>query len=126
MSSLPASPLSEIFGSSSSADLIVFLVYNHDRDYSIQDLADRLKVSKAKASRMKEGLLKHGVIHETRKAGKVSYYRFDRGSKFGKLIYDLVFASHAPDRTPVVPVAAVPTAHKNKGKDDGGSKIIIA
>ena len=64
MSGLPASPLSEIFGSSSSADLIVFLVYNHDRDYWVQDLADRLKVSKAKASKMKEGLLKHGVIQE--------------------------------------------------------------
>jgi hypothetical protein len=51
MSSLPASPLSEIFGSSSSADLIVFLVYNHDRDYSVQDLADRLKVSKAEPQR---------------------------------------------------------------------------
>jgi len=125
MSSLPASPLSEIFGSSSSADLIVFLVYNHDRDYCVQDLASRLKVSKAKASKMKEGLLKHGVIHETRKAGKVSYYRFDRASKFGKLIYDLVFAAHAPDRTPAAPVAAAPPVQKHKGKDDGG-KIIIA
>lgn len=125
MSSLPASPLSEIFGSSSSADLIVFMVYNHDREFSVQDLADRMKVSKAKVSKMKEGLLKHGVIHETRKAGKAGYYRFDRGSKFGKLIYDLVFAAHAPDRTPAAPAAAAPPAQKQKVREDGG-KIIIA
>jgi hypothetical protein len=57
MGGLPVSPLSEIFGGSSSADLIVFLVYNHDRDFCVQDIADRMKVSKAKVSKMKEGLL---------------------------------------------------------------------
>jgi hypothetical protein len=125
MSSLPVSPLSEIFGGSSSADLIVFLVYNHDRDFSVQDIADRMKVSKAKVSKMKEGLLKYGVVKENRKVGKIAYYRYDRSSRYGKLLYDLVFTAHAsPDRTQPVPVA-VPPAPKNKDKDDGG-KIIIA
>ena len=107
MSGLPVSPLSEIFGGSSSADLIVFLVYNHDRDFSVQDMADRMKVSKAKVSKMKEGLLKYGVIKETRKVGKVAHYRYDRSSRYGKLLYDLVFTAHAPpDRTqPMTPVA---------------------
>ncbi|HEY3272968.1 MAG TPA: hypothetical protein VGJ92_04350 [Methanocella sp.] len=126
MSSLPLSPLSEIFGGSSSADLIVFLVYNHDRDFSVQDIADRMKVSKARVSKMKEGLLKYGVVKENRKVGKIAYYRYDRSSRYGKLLYDLVFTAHAsPDRTqPVTPVAATP-APKNKDKDEGG-KIIIA
>ena len=128
MSGLPVSPLSEIFGGSSAADLIVFLVYNHDRDFSVQDIADRMKLSKAKVSRMKEGLLKYGVIKENRKVGKVSYYRYDRSSRYGKLLYDLVFTAHAPpDRTqPVPPVAAQPAPrNKDKDKDEGG-KIIIA
>jgi hypothetical protein len=125
MSGLPVSPLSEIFGGSSAADMIVFLVYNHDRDFSVQDMADRLKMSKGKVSRLKEGLLKYGVIKEHRKVGKVPYYRYDRSSRYGKLLYDLVFTAHAPDRTPPAPVAATPPAPKNKDKDEGG-KIIIA
>jgi hypothetical protein len=126
MSGLPVSPLSEIFGGSSSADLIVFLVYNHDRDFSVQDIAERMKISKAKVSKMKEGLLKYGVVKENRKVGKVAYYRYDRSSRYGKLLYDLVFTAHAsPDRTqPMTPVVA-PPAPKNKDKDEGG-KIIIA
>jgi hypothetical protein len=125
MSGLPVSPLSEIFGGSSAANLIVLLVYNHDRDFSVQDLADRMKVSKGKVTKLKEGLLKYDVIKETRKVGKVPYYRYDRSSRYGKLLYDLVFTAHAPDPKPQVPVAA-PPAPKNKDKDDGGSKIIIA
>jgi hypothetical protein len=125
MSGLPVSPLSEIFGGSSSADLIVFLVYNHDRDFSVQDLAGRLKVSKAKVSKLKDGLLKYGVIKEHRKVGKISYYRYDRSSRYGKLLYDLVFAAHAPDRTPAPPAVAPPPAPRHKEKDEGG-KIIIA
>ncbi len=70
MSGLPVSPLSEIFGGSSAANLIVLLVYNHDRDFSVQDLADRMKVSKGKVTKLKEGLLKYDVIKETRKVGK--------------------------------------------------------
>lgn len=128
MGGLPVSPLSEIFGGSSSADLIVFLVYNHDRDFSVQDIAGRMKLSKAKISRMKEGLLKYGVIKETRKVGKMSYYRYDRSSRYGKLLYDLVFTAHAsPDRTQPAPVAAAPPAPRNRDKDkDEGGKIIIA
>ena len=103
MSGLPVSPLSEIFGGSSSADFIVFLVYNHDRDFSVQDIADRMKLSKAKVSKMKEGLLKYGVIKETRKVAKVSYYRYDRNSRYGKLLYDLVFTAHAPPTGPSRP-----------------------
>jgi hypothetical protein len=117
--------LSEIFGGSSSADLIVFLVYNHDRDFSVQDISERLKVSKAKVTKMKEGLLKYGVIKEHRKVGKIPYYRYDRSSRYGKLLYDLVFTAHAPDRAPATPVAVQPLPPKNKGKDEGG-KIIIA
>jgi hypothetical protein len=125
MSGLPVSPLSEIFGGSSSADLIVFLVYNHDRDFSVQDITDRMKASKAKVSKMKEGLLKYGVIKENRKVAKVSYYRYDRNSRYGKLLYDLVFTAHAPpDRTQqAAPVASAPPVPKNK---DEGGKIIIA
>ncbi len=127
MGGLPVSPLSEIFGGSSSADLIVFLVYNHDRDFCVQDIADRMKLSKAKVSKMKEGLLKYGVIKEHRKVGKVSYYRYDRSSRYGKLLYDLVFTAHAPpDRSQPAPVAtSSPPAPKPKEKDEGG-KIIIA
>jgi hypothetical protein len=128
MGGLPVSPLSEIFGGSSSADLIVFLVYNHDRDFCVQDIADRMKISKAKVTRLKEGLLKYGVIKEHRKVGKVSYYRYDRSSRYGKLLYDLVFTAHAPpDRTQPAPVVASPPALKSKDKDkDDGGKIIIA
>jgi hypothetical protein len=125
MSGLPTSPLSEIFGGSSSADLIVFMVYNHDREFSVQDMADRLKVSKAKASKMKEGLLKYGVLREHRKVGKIAYYRYDRNTRYGKLLYDLVFAAHAPDRAPAAPTAVAPPAPRHKEKDEGG-KIIIA
>lgn len=127
MSGLPVSPLAEIFGSSSSADLIVFLVYNHDREFSVQDIAGRLDISKAKVSKMKEGLLKYGVIRESRKAGKTSYYRYDRSTRYGKLLYELVFTAHAPDRTPAPVPQAVPPAPQGKDKDkDGGGKIIIA
>ena len=125
MSGLPVSPLSEIFGGSSAANLIVLLVYNHDRDFSVQDLADRMDVSKGKITKLKEGLLKYGVIKETRKVGKVPYYRYDRSSRYGKLLYDLVFTAHAPDPKPPAPVAPAPPAPRNKDKDDGG-KIIIA
>ena len=127
MSGVPPSPLSEIFGGSSAADLIVFLVYNHDRDFSVQDMAGRLKVSKAKVSKMKEGLLKYGVIHETRKVGKVAHYRFNRSSRHGKLLYDLVFATGAPERAAMPTSSSTPAAPrpKDKDKDDGG-KIIIA
>jgi len=129
MSGLPSSPLSEIFGGSSAADLIVFMVYNHDRDFSVQDLAGRLNVSKSKVSKMKEGLLKYGVMKEQRKVGKVAHYRFDRSSRYGKLLYDLVFTAHAPDRTPsampAAPAAAQSAAPKPRVKDEGG-KIIIA
>ncbi len=125
MSGLPPSPLSEIFGGSSAADLIVFMVYNHDRDFSVQDMADRLKVSKGKVSKLKEGLLKYGVIKEHRRVGKVPYYRYDRSSRYGKLLYELVFTAHAPDRTPAPAAAAPSPAPKPRVKDDGG-KIIIA
>ena len=123
MSGLPPSPLTEIFGSGSSAELIVFLVYNHDREFSAQEIADRLGMSKAKVSRLKEGLLKHGVIRETRKANKVSYYRYDRSTRFGKMFYDLVFTAHAPAAQ--APPAAPAPAPKPKARDEGG-KIIIA
>jgi hypothetical protein len=126
MSGIPTSPLTEIFGHSSSADLIVFMVYNHDREFSVQDIADRMKVSKAKVSKMKEGLLKYGILKETRKVGKTGYYRYDRNTKFGKLFYDLVFTAHAPERAaaPIAAAAAAPQVPKLRPKDEGG-KIII-
>ena len=127
MSGLPPSPLSEIFGSASAADLIVFLVYNHDRDFSVQEMADRTKISKAKVSKMKEGLLKYGVIKEHRKVGKISHYRYDRNSRFGKLVYDFVFATGASERAvpPFHAPPAPPAPPAPKDKDEGG-KIIIA
>jgi len=90
---VPTSPLVEIFGPNSSAQLIVYIVFNHGNEFNIADVAERLKISKPKVNKMKEGLLKYKVIHETRKVGKTSYYRYDRNSKMGKLLYDLVFSS---------------------------------
>lgn len=124
MSGIQSSPLSEIFGSGSSAGLIVFLVYNHDREFSMQEMADRMKTSKAKVSRMKEGLLKYGVIRETRKSGKTGFYRYDRNTKYGKLLYDLVFAASTPERAIIPTAATTAPAAKAKPRDDGG-KIII-
>jgi Mn-dependent DtxR family transcriptional regulator len=122
---VPSSPLVEIFGPNSSAQLIVYLVFNHGNEFNMADVAERLKVSKAKVNKMKEGLIKYKVIYETRKVGKTSYYRFDRNSKMGKTLYDLVFnlgtADHAMN---MAHASATPTLKKDK--DDGGGKIIIA
>lgn len=122
---VPTSPLVEIFGPNSSAQLIVYIVFNHGNEFSIADVAERLKISKAKVNKMKDGLLKYKVIHETRKVGKTSYYRYDRNSKMGKILYDLVFnsgtAEHAAN---MAHATATPTPKKDK--DDGGGKIIIA
>ena len=126
MSNVPPSPLAEIFGSNSSAELIVFLVYNHGSDFTLKDMADRTKITKAKISKMKEGLLKYSVIQETRKVGKNSYYKFDRNSKFGKLLYDFVFAAGAPERAAAQAAASATPLPRNNGKDDGMGKIIIA
>ena len=131
MGSLQPSPLVEIFGSTSSAELIIFLVYNHGSEFTLKDMADRTNISKAKVSKMKDGLLKYSVIKETRKSGKNSYYKWDRHSKFGKLLYDLVFAAGAPERAAATTTAAaavppVPPATHKKGKDDGMGQIIIA
>ncbi len=122
--SIPPSPLVEIFGPASSAPLIVYLVFNHGNEFSFADVAERLQISKAKANKMKEGLVKYHVIHETRKAGKTSYYRYDRNSKMGKLLYELVFNAGTADHAAAHAAAtAVPV---KKDKDDGGGKIIIA
>ncbi|HTX44387.1 MAG TPA: hypothetical protein VMC61_06615 [Methanocella sp.] len=125
--SIPPSPLVEIFGPASSAQLIVYLVFNHGNEFSFTDVAERLKISKAKANRMKEGLIKYNVVHETRRAGKTSYYRYDRNSKMGKLLYELVFnagtAEHAASQAAAT---STPVPHHKKDKDDGGGKIIIA
>jgi hypothetical protein len=122
--SIPPSPLVEIFGQSSSAQLIVYLVLNHGNEFSFADVAERLKISKARINKMKEGLVKYKVVHETRKAGKTSYYRYERNSKMGKLLYDLVFNAGMTDHAAAHAAApATPAHHK---KDDGGGKIIIA
>jgi len=126
MSNVQPSPLAEIFGSNSSSELIVFLVYNHGSDFTLKDMADRTKITKAKISKMKEGLLKYHVIQETRKVGKNSYYKYDRNSKFGKLLYDLVFAAGTPERAVAHAAASAAIPPRNKGKDDGMGKIIIA
>jgi hypothetical protein len=125
MTNLPTSPLVEIFGSSSSAELIVYVVFNHGNEFALKDVADRLGVSKAKATKMAAGLIKYSVIHETRKVGKVSYYRYDRNSKLGKLIYELVFNIGTGDHA-VAAAHATATPSSKKDKDDGGGKIIIA
>lgn len=136
----PASPLVEIFGPASSAQLIVYLVFNHGNEFTLADVAERLKISKPKVNKMKDGLIKYKIIHETRKVGKTSYYRYDRNSKMGKLIYELVFNAGAAEHPvhvthPVTPVTHVthvihtptpPPAPPRKDKDDGGGKIIIA
>jgi hypothetical protein len=127
MSGVPSSPLSEIFGSSSSADLIVFLVYNHGIEFTVQDMAERTKISKPKISKMMKGLLKYSIAHETRKVGKVSLYKYDRNSKFGKLLYELVFTAGSQERAAAAGAAtATPTSRNHKGKDDEGGKIIFA
>jgi len=122
---VPQSPLVDIFGPTSSAPLVVYLVFNHGNEFTLADVADRLKISKAKVNKMKEGLLKYKIIHETRKVGKTSYYRYDRNSKMGKMMYDLVFnagtAEHALNMS-----HATATPSPKKDKDDGGGKIIIA
>jgi hypothetical protein len=122
--SIPPSPLVEIFGPASSAQLIVYLVFNHGNEFNFTDVAERLKVSRAKVNKMKEGLVKYNVIHETRKVGKTSYYRYDRNSKMGKLLYELVFNAGTADQA-AAHAAATATPHKSN-KDDGGGKIIIA
>ncbi len=71
---------------------------------------------------MKDGLIKYNIIRETRKVGKTSYYRYERNSKLGKLIYELVFNAGSVDHAVNMAAATAP-AHK---KDDGGGKIIIA
>lgn len=124
MSNVPSSPLIEIFGASSSAELLVFLVFNHGSEFTVKDIADRTKISKAKVSKMKEGLLKYGVIRETKKVGKNSYYRYDRNSKFGKLLYELVFNAGNTDRATASIAVTAPVEPKNK--DGGMGKIIIA
>ena len=124
--SIPPSPLMEIFGPASSAQLIVYLVFNHGNEFNFTDVAERLKISKAKVGKMKEGLIKYNVVHETRKAGKTSYYRYDRNSKMGKLLYELVFNAGTADHAAAQAAAtATPVPHK-KDRDDGGGKIIIA
>jgi hypothetical protein len=122
--SIPPSPLVEIFGQNSSAQLIVYLVLNHGNEFNFTDVAERLKISKARVNKMKEGLVKYNVIHETRKSGKTSYYRYERNSKMGKLLYELVFNAGMADHA-AAHAAVTPVPHK-KDKDDGGGKIIIA
>ena len=125
MSNVPTSPLVEIFGSNSSAELLVYIVFNHGNDFAFKDVADRLNISKAKVTKMAAGLLKYHVIHETKKVGKVSYYRYDRNSKLGKLLYELVFNVGTGDHAMAMAHATASPSHK-KDKDDGGGKIIIA
>jgi len=122
---VPTSPLVEIFGQNSSAQLIVYIVFNHGNEFNIADVAERLKISKPKVNKMKDGLLKYKVIHETRKVGKTSYYRYDRNSKMGKLLYDLVFSAGTSEHA-VNMAHATATPEPKKAKDDGGGKIIIA
>jgi hypothetical protein len=123
--SVPPSPLVEIFGQNSSAQLIVYLVFNHGNEFTLADVAERLKISKAKVSKMKEGLIKYNIIRETRRVGKTSYYRYDRNSKLGKLIYELVFNAGTVDHASIHAAATAMPSPK-KDKDDGGGKIIIA
>jgi hypothetical protein len=120
---IPPSPLVEIFGANSSAPLLVYLVFNHGNEFTIPEVADRLKISRARLNKMKDGLLKYRVIQETRRVGKTSYYRYDRNSKMGKLLYELVFNAGVQDYAASVSAA---TATPRKDKDDGGGKIIIA
>ncbi len=122
---VPTSPLVEIFGPTSSAQLIVYLVFNHGNEFTLADVAERLKITKPKVNKMKEGLLKYKVIHETRKVGKTSYYRYDRNSKMGKMLYDLVFSAGTAEHA-VHMAHATATPVPKKDKDDGGGKIIIA
>jgi hypothetical protein len=123
--SVPPSPLVEIFGQNSSAQLIVYIVFNHGNEFTLADIAERLKISKARVSKMKEGLIKYNIIHETRRVGKTSYYRYDRNSKLGKVIYELVFNAGTTDHATAHAAATAPPAPK-KDKDNGGGKIIIA
>lgn len=123
--SVPPSPLVEIFGPSSSAQFIVYLVFNHGNEFTLADVSERLKISKAKVSKMKEGLIKYNIIRETRRVGKTSYYRYERNSKLGKLIYELVFNAGTVDHA-VNMAAATAMPSSKKDKDDGGGKIIIA
>ncbi|AFC99539.1 hypothetical protein Mtc_0777 [Methanocella conradii HZ254] len=120
---VPPSPLVEIFGANSSAPLLVYLVFNHGNEFTISDVSDRLKISKARLNKMKDGLLKYKVIQETRKVGKTSYYRYDRNSKMGKLLYELVFNAGTSEHAANLAAA---TATPRKDREDGGGKIIIA
>jgi translation elongation factor EF-Ts len=124
--SVPPSPLVEIFGQNSSAQLIVYLVFNHGNEFTLADVAERLKISKARVSKMKEGLVKYNIIHETRRVGKTTYYRYDRNSKLGKIIYELVFNAGTVDHAAAHAAATAPQQSKKDNKDNGGGKIIIA
>ena len=123
--SVPSSPLVEIFGPASSAPLVVYLVFNHGNEFTLADVAERLKISKPKASKMRDGLMKYKVIHETRKVGKTSYYRYDRNSKMGKLLYDLVFSAGTAEHAAHA-AHATATPPPRTGKEGGDGKIIIA
>ena len=122
---VPTSPLVEIFGPNSSAELIVYLVFNHGNEFTLADVAERLKITKAKVNKMKDGLIKYKVIHETRKVGKTSYYRYDRNSKMGKLLFDLVFSAGTAEHA-VNMAHATATPAPKIGKEGGDGKIIIA
>jgi DNA-binding transcriptional regulator GbsR (MarR family) len=141
MGNVPSSPLVEILGKNSSAELLVYLVYNHSKEFTVNDIVEKTGITKAKVSKMKEALLKYKVIEETKKEGKISYYKYKADSKFGNLLYALVLNASAVERaTPSEPLQAasqttpqqpkmLPSQPKilppQSKKDDSGNKMII-
>lgn len=123
---VPSSPLVEIFGQNSSAELLVFLVYNHGNEFTVAEIVEKTKISRAKVNKMKTGLLKYGIIRETKKVGKNSYYRYDRNSKMGKMLYELVFNAGMGDKALASAAATATPSQRTLKDNNGANKIIIA
>ena len=89
----------DIFGDSPQTKILDFLADHPDFDYSISEIAKQAQVSRPTVYKIKDILLKKGLIIKTREQGNSPLYKLNLDNKLVKVIlkFDFEIAKRIAD-----------------------------
>jgi len=85
----PRTPTRILFGDSSIAKVLDFLIDNQEFDYSITDIAKGAEIAWSTLHEFWSDLVKLGVVKKTRKVGRAELYKLNQENPLVKKLIEI-------------------------------------